>query len=125
MLTTSDYAGAMNIHGSDIGATVKRLADERGMELQTLAFALGVSPQTVSRWVNGRSDIPTAQALRIAAMFQVAPELLGVDAAFMEQPAPAWADTMRGDLLGEMVRLNDLLLEELKRLRAEVHALKG
>ena len=76
---------------SMVGSLLKKIAGEKGMSGKKLAKAVGVTPETVSRHMNGRTSMSKVDAMRYA-------DVLGCDASMFivdeqEIPIKGWIDT--------------------------------
>ena len=55
---------------------LKELREEKGLSLDKLAKALGLSDTTVCNWENGKHDIKSADLIKVAKFFSVPVEYL-------------------------------------------------
>ncbi len=56
--------------------TFRSLFDERGLRQDFVAKRLGVSPAAISKWVNGRSQLPMTRVQPLADIFMVSAEII-------------------------------------------------
>ena len=59
-----------------LGETIKEQRTVHGLSQETLAEAMGVSRQAVSKWENGSADPSTSNLLTLAKLYGVSPETL-------------------------------------------------
>ena len=91
----------MNIYFSE---NVKRMRKEKDLTQETLAEALGVSFQTISKWERGESYPDLSMLSVISSFFSVSVDvLLGIDKAHTEETIKSFED---GILIGEIVNVS-------------------
>ena len=80
----------MNIYFSE---NVKRMRKEKDLTQETLAEALGVSFQTISKWERGESYPDLSMLSVISSFFSVSVDvLLGIDKAHTEETIKKYVD---------------------------------
>lgn len=94
----------------NIAETIKRLRKERDITQETLASALGVSCQSVSRWENGVAYPDIEMVPEIAAYFDISTDILfGLDEA---------SERQKIEQANEILDSNDPAAVRIEKMRA-------
>lgn len=94
----------------NISETIKRLRKERDITQETLASALGVSCQSISRWENGVAYPDIEMIPEIAAYFEISTDILfGLDEA---------TEQLKIDQANEILKSGAPIGERIEKMRA-------
>lgn len=68
--------------------TLKQLRSDSGMTQKQVAFALGVSHDTINRWETGETYPSAPAAVKIAALYKTAMDEIDWEAVQIRTPEP-------------------------------------
>ena len=111
------------INFAQVGANIQKELDNRSMTQQSLADALSISKQVMSKIINGAKAINVSELAKIASVLGITTDsLLTINIECEPTESMAFMGTMQDDKTREKVELlrsaidEILLLEELARV---------